>query len=198
MKSKLLIFIVLLFVGLHVFSQDEKTSPTNKKLVFEINAGKLFSPYRFYKNHNGYENISLGISKDITAKSGILFSQSYGRIFNEATNNRTLVMTTTINPYLNFFTDKKVNLRISVGTGLLHLYTKCLYDIYPISEHIYGMPLKLNLGVFYNLNDKLALNLNLDSHYSFLFYGDNHLIINDPYYYKTFFSSANLGISWSF
>ncbi|MDY0143500.1 MAG: hypothetical protein RBR97_16565 [Bacteroidales bacterium] len=195
MTRNIIILAVFLLISLMSFSQSNEK---NNNLSLELNAGKIFSPYRFYKNHTGYENIALGVSKNITEKTGVLLSQSYGRIFNETTNNRTLVMTTTVNPYLNFFTDKKLNLRIAVGTGLLYLYTKCLYDIYPISEHIYGMPLKLNLAVFYNFNDKLALNINLDTHYSFLFYENNQLIINDPYYYKTFFNSANIGVSWSF
>ncbi|NOZ34195.1 MAG: hypothetical protein GXO80_02730 [Chlorobi bacterium] len=197
MKYKLIIFIALLFAGFSIFSQDVNSSDTNNNLTFELSAGKIFSPYRFYKNHTGYEKFSFGVSKKLFKYGGAVFSQSYGRVFSKTTNNQTLVMTTTISPYITFFADKKINLRFSSGTGLICLSTKTLYDIYPINEKIYGMPIKGNIAVLYKLQNKLALNLNIDTHYSFLFTGNYKLLINDPYYYKTFFYSINIGINYT-
>ena len=200
MKKILLIFLFFV-IGFTGFSQQVNNNEkvNNKKISIELNAGKLFSPYRFYKPFVGYENFSLGVSKSFSQKTGILISQSYGRLYYSNANNRTILMESIINPYLDFLTDKKINLRFSLGTGLTHLYTKCLYDIYPIQEHYYGMPIKSNIAVFYNLTEKLSISINLDASYSFLFYnGNNYLIINDPYYYKTFFYSANIGVSYRF
>ncbi|NOZ34192.1 MAG: hypothetical protein GXO80_02715 [Chlorobi bacterium] len=197
MKYKLIIFIVLLFADFSVFSQDVNSSDTNNNLTFELSAGKIFSPYRFYKNHTGYENFSFGVSKKLFKHGGAVLSQSYGRVFSKTTNNRTLVMTTTISPYITFFADKKINLRFSSGTGLICLNTKTLYNIYPINEKIYGIPIKGNIAVLYKLKNNLALNLNIDTNYSFLFNGNYKLLINDPYYYKTFFYSINIGINYT-
>jgi hypothetical protein len=138
------------------------------------------------------------ISKDFTPKFGVLFSQSYARMYSKNTNNRTIATTTTISHYHTFFAANKINLRLSLGTGLLYLNTKCLYNDYPVKDNIYGIPVKANFAVFYKLSDKLAINLNLDTHYGFLFYGDYTLLIDDPYYYKTFFYSANVGLRYTF
>ena len=197
MKYKLIIFIALLFAGFSGFSQNINSGNTAGNFGFEISAGKIFSPYRFYKNHTGYENFSFGISKKLFKYGGAVLSQSYGRIYSETTNNRTIVMTTTISPYIIFFADKKINLRLSSGTGLICLNTKTLYDIYPINEKIYGMPIKGKITVLYKLKNKLALNLNIDTHYSFLFAGNYKLLINDPYYYRAFFYSINIGINYT-
>lgn len=198
MTRKTVISVFFLLINLIAFSQSNTDKSINSNLSIELSAGKLFSPCRFYKNHAGYEHISLGLSKEITERMGVLLSQSYARTFSQITNNRTLVMTTSVNPNFTFFSDNKINLRISVGTGLLHLYTKSLYDIYPLSEHIYGIPIHGSIAVFYNLSNKLALNLNFDAHYSFLFNGEYTLLINDPYYYKTFFNSISIGIRYNF
>ncbi len=191
------ILLLLCISSMYAFSQESQ-EPTNHKIGVELHIGKIFSPYRFYKNHQGYEHLSLGLTKNITGQFGVLFSQSYGRLFSERTNNRTIVTTTIIAPYVLFFPEKKTNLRISLGTGLLHLHSKCLYDIYPVSEHIYGMPIDGNIAVFYKLSDKLSVNVNFDAHYDFLFNGDYQLLIDDPYYYKTFFYSTNIGVRYTF
>ena len=188
MKKNILILALVLFVST-AFSQNKS---------IELNAGKQFSPFRAYRNHTGYEHISLGMSKDFTPKFGVLFSQSYARMYSKNTNNRTIATTTTISHYHTFFAANKINLRLSLGTGLLYLNTKCLYNDYPVKDNIYGIPVKANLAVFYKLSDKLAINLNLDTHYGFLFYGDYTLLIDDPYYYKTFFYSANVGLRYTF
>ncbi len=199
MRTKVIIFIALFFVSFNAFSQSESAKSGNKKMAIEINGGKMFSPYRFYKNHNAYEHISLGVSRDISDNYGLLLSQSYGRIFSERTSNRVFVMTTTINVYTNLFSDKKINLRIAGGTGLLHLYTQRLSNIYPFSEHIYGLPFRLNFAFIYNLSEHLAVNVNLDANYNFLLLRRyRRLIIGDPYYYQTSFPSVNIGLSWSF
>ena len=200
MGQKIILFIAILLTNINAFSQNEESVKRNRKIAIELSAGKIFSPYRFYINHTGYENVLLGISNDLSPKYGILFSQSYGRIYSENTNNRTLVMATTVNAYIKFFRNKKINLQIAAGTGLLYLYTKCLYDVYPVSESFYGLPVRLNISSGYKLTDKISINLNIDVHYGFLFKSNNyyHLIIDDPYYYKTFFYSLNLGLRYSF
>ncbi len=193
---KRVILLLLCISSLYAFSQ-ESSENRSREIGMEFNAGKIFSPYRFYKNHQGYEHLSLGLTKNITEQAGVLFSQSYGRLFSERINNRTIVTTTIIAPYVLFFSEKKTNLRISLGTGLLHLHSKCLYDVYPLSEHIFGMPIESNIAVFYKLSDNLSLNVNFGAHYGFLFNGDYQLLIDDPYYYKTFFYSTNVGIRYT-
>ncbi|HPX76561.1 MAG TPA: hypothetical protein PLW77_08265, partial [Bacteroidales bacterium] len=178
--KKVLIILAFLLMNIVAFSQT-----ANSKLSLELSVGKLFSPYRFYKNHTGYENINLGLAIDMTDKVGISVSQSYSRAYSQISNNRILVMLTSINPYITFFPENKINLRISAGTGLLYFYTKSLYESYPLSDHVFGIPIHGNIAVFYNINDNVAINLNFDSHYSFLFNKTYKLIINDKYYFKT-------------
>jgi len=191
--KKVLIILAFLLMNIVAFSQT-----ANSKLSLELSVGKLFSPYRFYKNHTGYENINLGLAIDMTDKVGISVSQSYSRAYSQISNNRILVMLTSINPYITFFPENKINLRISAGTGLLYFYTKSLYESYPLSDHVFGIPIHGNIAVFYNINDNVAINLNFDSHYSFLFNKTYKLIINDKYYFKTCFNSVNLGLRYRF
>jgi hypothetical protein len=191
--KKVLIILAFLLMNIVAFSQT-----ANSKLSLELSVGKLFSSYRFYKNHTGYENINLGLAIDMTDKVGISVSQSYSRAYSQISNNRILVMLTSINPYITFFPENKINLRISAGTGLLYLYTKSLYESYPLSDHVIGIPIHGNVAVFYNINDNVAINLNFDSHYSFLFNKTYELIINDKYYFKTCFNSVNLGLRYRF
>ncbi|MFY9591623.1 MAG: hypothetical protein WAP54_06535 [Bacteroidales bacterium] len=191
--KKVLIILAFLLMNIVAFSQT-----ANSKLSLELSVGKLFSSYRFYKNHTGYENINLGLAIDMTDKVGISVSQSYSRAYSQISNNRILVMLTSINPYITFFPENKINLRISAGTGLLYLYTKSLYESYPLSDHVIGIPIHGNVAVFYNINDNVAINLNFDSHYSFLFNKTYKLIINDKYYFKTCFNSVNLGLRYRF
>ena len=197
MKQKIILLTAILLANINVFSQNEEPVKTNRKIAIELNAGKLFSPYRFYRNHTGYENLWLGVSKNLSDKYGLLLSQSYGRLYSERTNNLTMVYNTTISDFVNFFTDKKINLRVALGTGFTYISTKCLYDEYPLNEHYTAVPVRLNIAAFYKLNDRFSLNINLDSQYSWMFsYQTHRLIINDPYYYKTFFYSLNLGVRY--
>ncbi len=199
MKKGVIFILFALFVTCGYSQENKSNTATDKSLIIELNTGKLFSPYRFYKNHTGYENVWIGISKNITRKYGLQLAQSYGRLYSEMTNNLTMVFNTTVSHLFYFFPDKKINIIVGLGTGLTYIYTKCLYEEYPIKEHYTGVPVRLNVGAFYKLNDNLSVSLNLDSYYSWIFsYETHYLIINDPYYYKTFFFSLNAGIRYSF
>jgi len=198
MTRNIIILITFILISLVSFSQNTTNKKTTNNLSVELSVGKLFSPYRFYKNHTGYENINLCLAIDMTDKMGISVSQSYSRAYSQISNNRILVMLTSINPYITFFPENKINLRISAGTVLLYLYTKSLYESYPLSDHVIGIPIHGNVAVFYNINDNVAINLNFDSHYSFLFNKTYELIINDKYYFKTCFNSVNLGLRYRF
>jgi len=118
-------------------------------------------------------------------------------MYDERTNTRGVVLTTTHGLYITALRIKKNELLFSIGTGLEQIHLKCLYDIYPLKRHFYGSPVNIGISFFYNLNDKLALNLNAKSSYGFLFYNKNSLFV-DSYYYKTFFYSLNLGIRYTF
>ena len=166
--------------------------------MIEFDLGKQFSLFRAYRNHTGYEHLSITVSKNFNSKAGFLFSQSYSRLYSKNTNNRTLIFTSTIGNYFNIASGKKISYRLTLETGILLLHSQCLYESYPIKENISGIPVKSNFAVLYAINDNVTLDFNIDAHYSFLKYGNYVLLINDPYYYQTFFFSTNLGISYKF
>ena len=192
-RVSFIFFALLVTCG---FSQgNDNNAITNKNLSIELNAGKLFSPFRYYQNHSGYENLWLGVSKNLTEHYGLQVAQSYGRLYSERTNNLTMVFNTILSPTINFFTDKKISLRIAAGSGITLISTKCLYEEYPVKELYTAVPVRLNLGGFYKLNDRLSLDLNLDATFSWMLsYKTHNLIINDSFYYKTFFFSTNIGL----
>ena len=192
---KKLLLISILFINIIAFPQEENKQ-LNHKIGIELNGGVLFSNYRYYKYYNGLENFNLGVSKDISKQFGLKINQSYSRMFNERINNRAFVLTTTLNTYATFLKKRKFNIRLLAGIGLLQIHTKCLYNSYPVIEHIYGITIKTNLAVIYKLNNKLSLNINTDALYGFIQTTDNY--IPDSYYYKTFFYSFNMGVVYYF
>jgi len=192
---KQIVFLIFVFAFNIVFSQRE-TQITKANIV--LSSGKFFSNYRYYKYYDGLENINLAISKKISNRFGLSINQNYGRMFNERINNRAIVFHTTINVNVIAIQYKKFDLNLSVGGGLQQIHNKCLYDIYPFVEHIYGSSINAKMAINYHLNQKIALNINYNMYYSYLFLDNNNYIPQDPYYYKTFFSAVNIGFSYSF
>ena len=192
---KKLTYIVLLLLTINSFSQEQNTK-TNNRIGIELGGGLFFSNYRYYKNYNGLESINLGVFKNISKHFGIKIDQTYGRMFNEKINNRAFVLTSTLNIYATFFSNKKINIRLLAGGGLLQIHTKCLYDSYPVTEHIYGSNIKANIAVIYKVTNNIHLNINYDYNYGFINTTDNY--IPDDYYYKTVFYSFNLGVIYLF
>lgn len=193
-------FLIFVFAFNSVFSQKETQVITNKTSIM-FSAGKFFSNYHYYKNYDGLESINLSISQKISNKWGLSINQNYGRMFNKIINNRAIVLHTTLNISVIPVKYKKFDLDLSIGGGLQQIHNKCLYDIYPFVEHIYGSTINAKMSVIYHLNQKIALNVNYNIYRSYLFlptYYNYNYIPRDPYYYKTMFSSVNIGFYYSF
>jgi len=194
---KQIAFLIFVFTFNSVFSQKEAQVATSKTSIM-FSAGKFFSNYRYYKYYDGLESINFSISQKISNRWGLSINQNYGRMFNERINNRAKVFHTTLNIFVIPVKLKMFDLELSIGSGLQQIHNKCLYDSYPFVEHIYGSSINAKMTIIYHLNQKIAFNVNYDIYRSYLFLDNENYIPKDPYYYKTMFSSVNIGFYYSF
>jgi len=192
-----LVFLIFVFAFNIAFSQKEAQVTTSKTSIM-FSAGKFFSNYRYYKYYDGLESVNISISQKISNRWGLSINQNYGRMFNERINNEAKTFHTTLNIFVIPVKYKKLDLDLSVGGGLQQIHNKCLYNSYPFVEHIYGSSVNAKMTVIYHLNQKIAFNINYNMYRSYLFLTYDNYIPQDPYYYKTMFSSVNIGFYYSF
>jgi len=192
-----LVFLIFVFAFNIAFSQKEAQVTTSKTSIM-FSAGKFFSNYRYYKYYDGLESVNISISQKISNRWGLSINQNYGRMFNERINNEAKTFHTTLNIFVIPVKYKKLDLDLSVGGGLQQIHNKCLYNSYPFVEHIYGSSVNAKMTVIYHLNQKIAFNINYNMYRSYLFLAYDNYIPQDPYYYKTMFSSVNIGFYYSF
>jgi len=190
MKKFILISLALVW-SIFAFSQN-----VYKNEVM-LTVGKFYSPYRYFKYYNGFESIKFEYSHQFFPNMGVSFVQEYGRMFDENTNSRAFVIPTNFCIYYNMLQNKDLKLRISAGTGLEQIYIKSLYEFYPVERNFYGIPVRIEIGFFYKLNERLNLTLNAVTTYCSLFSNKNSLFPS-PYYYNTLFFSSNIGLSYYF
>ncbi len=186
--KKIIVVALIFTLSLAGFSQ---TSKTQNEL--QLSVGKLYSPYRYFKHYNAYENIGLAYSRQLSEHFGVQIQQSYGRMFDKNTNSRAFVLPSIVSVYYKLFFNETLSLKVLAGTGVEQIHIHCLYDFYPYDRHVYGVPVHLQTGVFYKLNDTFSLSLNLVSNYSYLI-RNKEQIFNDKYYHKTWFFSTDIGL----
>ncbi len=190
------VIIILSSLMINAFGQNEdSTKHFNNAL--ELTVGKLYSPYRYFRNYDAFESINISYTHDFSENIGLSFTQGYGRMFDENTNSRAFVIPTNINVYARIFKIKDFNVRLSLGTGVEQIHIKCLYDFYPIDSHFYGIPARLESAFIYDINKKFSIIFNAVAKYSFLFNNENSLFA-DKYYYQTWFLSTSVGMSYRF
>lgn len=195
MKPIALLFF--LFVFKVAIPQKGEQAVTNE-ISFMISAGKFFSNYRYYKYYDGFENVNISLSKKLSNRFGLSINQNYGRMFNKRINNKAKVYHTTLNLDFIPVKYKKLLLELSFGGGIQQIHNKCLYESYPYTEHIYGSTINGKASIVYHLTQKIALNINYNLYRAYLFFNDNNYVPQDPYYYKTTFSSVNMGLQYTF
>lgn len=205
MKKNILI-ICLLLVSTSVFAQNNSLSD---KISIELNGG-IFSTkaidlfvgnrrhfsHKYFYYFQGKENLNFVIYYKLSNRIMFSVNENYARMFNEKTNNRATLWTTTLNLNAILVEWKKFDIRLSVGSGLELIHSKCLYEIYPFENNFYGIPVKTSASINYSLNDKFELLFNSDLTWVFLFY--NKFIGTNSRDYQTCFNSFNLGLRYNF
>jgi hypothetical protein len=194
--KKTIISICIIIFSFVLSAQNEKPEKELNKGI-ELSVGKFFSPYRYFKHYTAYESIHLSFTHQLSDKFGTSINQHYGRMFDDNTNSRAFVLSSTINLSAIIIRKNNFDVKISAGTGLEQIHIKCLYDYYPLERHFYGIPINTTAYFIYHLNQKTAINVNINASYSFLFNNENSLFA-DYSYYQTCFLSSNIGVIWHF
>jgi len=194
--KKTILSVCLIIFSFVLSAQNEKPEKELNNGI-EFSVGKFFSPYRYFQHYTAYESLNLSLTHQFSDKLGSSFNQSYGRMFDDNTNSRAFVLSSTINLSAIVLQKNKFDMKLALGTGFEQIHIKCLYDFYPLERHFYGIPIHATTYFIYHINQKIAINFNINSSYSFLFNNENSLFAHQSYY-QTLFLSSNIGISWSF